>query len=221
MSILKILDIKKYKIIFSELRIVNFKINRNRNILHERQINYLRVNKNILIKEQGEINLYETFLAIATLVEHVFITFNLFFISIRSPLIYIPLLPLTLKIVGINDLQLLLTLSFVPNCILVSLIIDSYFTNLRKEISQNSDSLNSNFSVIYNNCQGILNRTWNKTNDCYLDTIEAFPEELQRWEERNLKYVAYLVLAWDLLGFFVYFSKKLISNAIATRRVSS
>ncbi len=69
--------------------------------------------------------------------------------------------------------------------------------------------------------KSICLETWNKINDCYLDTIEAFPDELQRWEERNLKYVAYLVLAWDLAGFFVYFSKKLISNAIATRRVSS
>ena len=74
----------------------------------------------------------------------------------------------------------------------------------------------------------IAPKTWAKTRDAYLDTIDTIPDEINRWEKRNLKYVAYLVIAWDLLGFFRYFLKTLISNAIAklaegiaTRRVSS
>ena len=63
--------------------------------------------------------------------------------------------------------------------------------------------------------------TWSQTSECYLDTIEAFPDEIKRWEERNLKYIAYLVIAWDLLGYCRYFLKTMISNAIATKRVSS
>lgn len=76
--------------------------------------------------------------------------------------------------------------------------------------------------------QKITPKTWSKTCDSFLDIIETFSDEANRWERQNLKYVAYIVVAWDLLGFFYYFLKSLISNAItklaegiATRRVSS
>ena len=75
--------------------------------------------------------------------------------------------------------------------------------------------------TLQNSLSQIAPETWNKTCDSFLDTVEAFPSEKDRWRQRNLKFVAYLVVAWDLLGFFRYFTKTLISNAIATKKVSS
>lgn len=111
---------------------------------------------------------------------------------------------------------------------ITSTIANSLVMNRKQSQKLNLDKSNSNsiyskffFIFIENYLQKIAPETWNKTCDAFLDTIEAFPDEINRWEKQNLKYVAYLVLAWDLLGFFRYFMATAISTAIATRRVSS
>ena len=77
------------------------------------------------------------------------------------------------------------------------------------------------FSVLLEDLlQSVAPKTWSKTRDSFLDTIEAFPDEVNRWERRNLKYVAYLTTAIDLAGFGFYFTKTAISKAIAARRGS-
>lgn len=89
-------------------------------------------------------------------------------------------------------------------------------------LDSESSKHNSYFANLIQNCLcRIAPKTWNKTCDSFLDTVEAFPNEKNRWEQRNLKFVAYLVVACDLFGFFRYFTKTLISNAIAIKRVLS
>lgn len=68
--------------------------------------------------------------------------------------------------------------------------------------------------------ESIAPKTWSKTRDSFLDTIETFPDEVDRWEQRNLKFVAYLITAVDLAGFCFYFTRTAIFTAISARIVS-
>ncbi len=92
------------------------------------------------------------------------------------------------------------------------------FTEMKINYSQKTSDHNSTFVYLI---KKISPEAWNKTSESFHDTIDTIPDEIIIWEKRNLKYVAYLVIAWDLLGFFRYFLKTIIKNAIATRRVSS
>ena len=99
------------------------------------------------------------------------------------------------------------------------------FLNKRTSLDESNLDSNSSFlefsSILLEDfLQSIAPKTWSKTRDSFLDTIEAFPDEVDKWEQRNLKFVAYLTTAIDLAGFCFYFTKTAISTAIAARRVS-
>jgi len=124
------------------------------------------------------------------------------------------------------------TLNIVAGVILSIFIF--LYNNIDNELNKFNELNIKNKSYHYNNTfpllllnivehslQNISLKTWQKTSDCFFDTIETFPDELSKWKERNLKFVAYLILATELAGFFYYFTKTAISNAIATRRISS
>lgn len=116
-----------------------------------------------------------------------------------------------------------------------SITIFNAFAAFMKSEIMSKDNLNSNYKQkqvfnieIENLLQKIYLESWNKTSESYFDIIETIPDELEKWKKHNLKYVAYLVVAWDFLGFIRYFITTAISNAItklaegiATRKVSS